>query len=208
MYGSRIPTSFTRPQLIIISGYRKEWWDYYNEQEYLKVDPVVDYCANHTLPLQWHNLNAQILEKKIVRQLMNEATEFGLNSGLSLPVHTPDGEFAMLTFTSEEKPREFGALMQEITPLMMYFAYHMHESVMNIFRETNTYKLVELTDREKECLLWAAEGKTSHETADIIRISESTVRFHLNNAARKLDVYSKSHAVAKAICSGLISPIL
>ncbi|MCW9013933.1 MAG: LuxR family transcriptional regulator [Gammaproteobacteria bacterium] len=209
MYGSRVPTSFVRPQLIIISGYRKDWWDHYTEQEYMKVDPIVNYCANSTIPMQWHELNHPVEDKKRVQQLANESSDFGLNSGFSFPVHSPRGEAAMLSFSSSEKPINAAPRMQDAGPHLMMLAYHIHESVMRIFRNSDKISpAVILTGREKECLLWAAEGKTSDETAQILHISESTVRFHLNNAARKLNVHTRRHAIARAICLGLITPVI
>ena len=209
MYGSRVPTSFVRPQLIIISGYRKDWWDRYTEQEYMKIDPIVDYCQNSILPLQWHELKHPAQDNRQVKQLMNESEDFGFNSGLSFPVHTPKGETAMLSFSSSETPKQAAPRMQEASPQLMMLAYHIHESVMRIFRSSDKISpAVILTAREKECLLWAAEEKTSDETAQILRISESTVRFHLNNAARKLNVHTRRHAIARAICLGLITPVI
>ncbi|MBY3123131.1 helix-turn-helix domain-containing protein [Rhizobium laguerreae] len=38
--------------------------------------------------------------------------------------------------------------------------------------------VLSLSPREKECLLWIAQGKTSWETAVIMGISENTVAFH------------------------------
>jgi DNA-binding CsgD family transcriptional regulator len=66
----------------------------------------------------------------------------------------------------------------------------------------------DLTDREKECLLWAAEGKTSWETAQILHISERTVIFHLQNATRKLNAANRQNAIARAVVMGLITPQL
>lgn len=209
MYGGRVPTSFVRPQLIIISGYNQAWWDRYNEQQYLKIDPIVEYCSSNIVPLQWHSLNADKHENRTIRQLMNECTEFGLNSGLSFPIHTPHGEFAMLSFASGEKPEETNSLLNYATPHLMQLAYHIHDAVMRIFRSQHKIdETIQLTPRETQCLLWAAEGKTSDETAEILNISESTVRFHLNNAARKLNVHTRRHAIARAICLGLISPVI
>lgn len=209
MYGGRIPTSFVRPQLIIISGYNQDWWDHYNNKNYIKVDPIVDYCSKNILPLQWHSLNAEKHENKLVRLLMHESIEFGLNSGLSFPVHTPRGEFAMLSFANSQNPQETAPLMKYASPHLMQLAYHIHDAVMRIFRaEHETQQTIDLTAREKQCLLWAAEGKTSDETAEILSISESTVRFHLNNAARKLNVHTRRHAIARAICLGLITPVI
>ena len=209
LYGSRVPTSFVRPQLIIISGYSQQWWDRYNEQDYFKADPVLDYCTHNTLPIEWDHLPETPQQKKLSSQIMNECAVFGLRSGVSFPVHTPSGEFAMLSFTSDRSPQNIKPEIKLAMPHLMILSHYIHEAVMRVFRTKQTIEdRIELTFREKECLLWAAEGKTSDETADILHISESTVRFHLNNAARKLNVHSRRHAIARAICLGLIKPII
>lgn len=207
MYGSRVPTSFVRPQLILISGYQQDWWDHYNQNNYLKIDPVVDYCTKSTLPVQWHQLDITGRHNKTARQLMQESADFGLSSGISLPVHTPNGEFAMLSFASDRDCQSEENRITNLNPQLMMLAYHVHEASMRIFREQKEDS-EPLTRREKECLLWAAEGKTSDETSMIMHIAESTVRFHLNNAARKLNVHNRRHAIARAICLGEITPLL
>ena len=63
----------------------------------------------------------------------------------------------------------------------------------------------ELTDREIECLTWAARGKTEEEIAMIIHRSHSTARFHLRSAIRKLGASNRSHAIAMVCSRGLIS---
>ncbi len=62
-----------------------------------------------------------------------------------------------------------------------------------------------LSSREIDCLHWAAQGKSNREIGDILGVSENTVRFHLKNAYRKLDVSSRSQAVIAAVRDGLIS---
>ena len=63
---------------------------------------------------------------------------------------------------------------------------------------------VSLTHRERECLMWTANGKTSWEIAVILGVSESTATFHLRNATTKLKASNRAHAAAKAIWLGLI----
>jgi DNA-binding CsgD family transcriptional regulator len=63
-----------------------------------------------------------------------------------------------------------------------------------------------LTERERECLSWAADGKTSNEIAQLLGLSEPTVNFHMNNAMRKLDVVSRQHGIGKAALQRLIQP--
>lgn len=56
-----------------------------------------------------------------------------------------------------------------------------------------------LTQREQDSLRLVAEGKTDWEISVILGISESTARFHIDNARRKLGAVSRSQAVAKLI---------
>jgi len=65
------------------------------------------------------------------------------------------------------------------------------------FRKYLVSPLQTLTVREKECLLWSAEGKTSLETSVILNITESTINFHLKNVIKKLDCMNKTQAVQK-----------
>lgn len=63
-----------------------------------------------------------------------------------------------------------------------------------------------LSDREIECLTWAALGKTSWEIGRIIGLSEDTINYHMKHAMRKLTANSRIEAVAKAVKLDLIQP--
>lgn len=62
----------------------------------------------------------------------------------------------------------------------------------------------DLSKREKETLRWLAEGKSNWEISAILKISERTVRFHINNIMRKLDAVNRTHAVAIALRDSII----
>jgi len=61
-----------------------------------------------------------------------------------------------------------------------------------------------ISERERECLQWAAQGKTSWEMSQILNVSESTIIYHLRNATKKLDAANRMHAVVKAVKADLI----
>jgi DNA-binding response OmpR family regulator len=65
---------------------------------------------------------------------------------------------------------------------------------------------VALSDREIECLTWAARGKTSTEIAQIIDIIKRNVDFHIETACRKLNVSTRIQAAIKAVSGGIIDP--
>ncbi|MFD1611432.1 LuxR C-terminal-related transcriptional regulator [Sphingomonas tabacisoli] len=62
-----------------------------------------------------------------------------------------------------------------------------------------------LSKREVQCLRWAAVGKTDVEIGMIISRSRATIRFHIHNAAEKLNAVNRSQAVFKAAQLGYLS---
>jgi DNA-binding CsgD family transcriptional regulator len=62
-----------------------------------------------------------------------------------------------------------------------------------------------LSPRELTVLRWMKEGKTNWEIAHILGLSERTIRFHVGSIFEKLDVTSRTQAVARALGVGLIA---
>ncbi|WP_206076650.1 helix-turn-helix transcriptional regulator [Pseudoalteromonas rubra] len=65
-------------------------------------------------------------------------------------------------------------------------------------------KKLHITKREKDCLIWACEGKTSWEISQILGISERTVNFHLSNCIVKTDSTNRQQAIVKCIINNLV----
>lgn len=61
-----------------------------------------------------------------------------------------------------------------------------------------------ITGRESEVLKWVQLGKTNWEIASILSISPLTVKNHIQNILRKLDVQNRSQAAMKASKLGLV----
>lgn len=61
-----------------------------------------------------------------------------------------------------------------------------------------------LTARELEVLKLTAKGSTNKTVAQQLSISDSTVRFHLQNVLAKMDVKTRAEAIALAAKHGLI----
>lgn len=207
IYGARVPTSFVEPYIFIISGYPDEWRERYKEQGYLAVDPTVNHCCTETTPIVWEDLAPLTESDPRVRQFMQEAADFRLASGVSFPVHTARGEFAMLSLSSSEQASQSRERIKRSLPYAQLFSCFVHERVRQIIdvREIHPDNHG-LTERERECLLWSAEGKTSWETSQILGVSERTVIFHLQNAMKKLNVTNRQQAIARVISMGIISP--
>lgn len=62
-----------------------------------------------------------------------------------------------------------------------------------------------LSHREIEVLNYAARGKSNKQIADIIGLSESTIKNYFSSTLRKLQANDRTHAVALALCNGWLS---
>lgn len=207
-YGAIIPTTFTDSKVIIISGYPPEWLGHYIEQGYLSIDPIVTHCRNNLLAIDWEQTKPMEKECKTIRKFMGESREFGLKSGISFPVHSPTGEIAILSLASSNKGSDkTKSFINKSIPFIHQAAFHVHEAVQRIIGPPAIHHHKDsLTKREKDCLQWTADGKTSWETAKILGISERTVKYHLQNACVKLDAVNRTQAIARAVSLGVICP--
>jgi DNA-binding CsgD family transcriptional regulator len=61
-----------------------------------------------------------------------------------------------------------------------------------------------LTERERECLLWVSEGKTTDEVALILGVSANTVNSYVGHAISKFGASNRAMAIATAIRNGII----
>lgn len=64
---------------------------------------------------------------------------------------------------------------------------------------------VELTEREQEVLHQLALGRTNHEIAEALTVSDETVKTHVGNILTKLHLAHRTQAVIYALKKGLIS---
>ncbi len=81
--------------------------------------------------------------------------------------------------------------------------------VLNQFRgfaRTMEGMAAPLTRRETQILTYIAEGNSNKEIANILSISEQTIKNHVSAILRKLNANDRAHAVALALRSGWISP--
>ena len=62
-----------------------------------------------------------------------------------------------------------------------------------------------LTNREEEVFSLLVKNKSTKEIAEILDISEKTVRNHISNAMQKLGVKGRAHAVVELIRLGNIT---
>ncbi|GAA6619356.1 response regulator [Scytonema sp. NUACC26] len=104
-----------------------------------------------------------------------------------------------------------GYLLKDAEPDELLTAIRTVASNQKYLQPTVGAKLAErmsypkLSDREKQVLRLMAVGKSNQEISSALRISESTVKFHINNILSKLGVHDRTQAVLVALKRGFVS---
>lgn len=178
------------------------WLRRYQEAGHAVNDPVMKHVCKSTLPVFWDDAG----RAEPGNIVFGEARDHGLAHGVTVTVSVPGGQRALMSFSARQRPKETGTQRLMVAGLVQLSAHYVHEAVRIVENARHAETLPALTVRERDCLQWAAIGKTSWEMAQILKISERTVVFHLTNAASKLGAVNRRQAVVRALNLRLISP--
>lgn len=192
---------------LFLGSFPEAWMSRYREQGYVSVDPIVRRGLQSVLPFSWETATDQVSLVAANAKVIEEAAEFGLCRGFSVPVHGPEDRFSLLTAASDDLDHGFGRLVELSGDSLQIGAVYLHNRVGQILGARNEGQappLPQLSQRERECLHWTSCGKTAAEIATILGIAEATVIYHFENSKKKLNARSKAHAVAKALALGLL----
>ena len=206
-YGLDLPVMEERSHQFLIGVYPVEWVRHYFAHDYVRLDPVIAHCQAHASPFGWSGVKAaqrgDCVQDVSRDRVFQDASEFGLNSGLAVPVHGLGCSWGFVAFAS--KVRRSGDDLREVYPWAHMLGHFIHEAGHRFAEVWGASNPVHMTARELECLHWVALGKTSWEIGRLLAVTERTVVFHVQNAARKLGVNSRQAAIARAIVLGLVN---
>jgi DNA-binding CsgD family transcriptional regulator len=178
-----------------IVTYSKLWQQRYSRNRYLVYDPAISYGQNTDEPFDWASLPA---DDPATKAFLTDALDHSVGrNGLSVPLHGRRGVFSVVSFTSDLSKQEWEA----------YKAANMNSLKLIDAASHVNFKLpapqVHLSNREEQCLLWAARGKTYQEIAAIQGLAFGTVKVYLDTARRKLQCMNLTHAAAVAFATGV-----
>lgn len=191
-------------QMVVSVTYPDEWREVYRDRNFHQIDPVLSESRSRVSPFLWVDLMRSGKLGGAEMEFMNVAHEFGLTNGITVPIHGPRRDFALVSLACDECETEFRRHVEMHKHTLHIFSIYYHEAIQEFAaRAARNDQTITLTPRELECLRWTARGKSSWETSVLLNISERTVNFHISNTMRKLSVFNKTHAVAKAVSLGL-----
>jgi DNA-binding CsgD family transcriptional regulator len=185
----------------VIITYPEAWSQHYFENGYLAIDPIVLLTPVARRAYWWNDLRGLTPQQK---NIFHEAGEFGLRNGLCVPIHGPMGSVFAVSMAMSQKDKPAPGTDQKLTVL----STQMHTALLALLDQSQEgfCTPIQLSDRERECLLWSARGKSSWDIGEVLHISDNTVNFHIKSAMKKLKASSRIMAITKAVRMGQIAP--
>jgi DNA-binding CsgD family transcriptional regulator len=185
--------------LVSVVTYSRLWQQRYFLKKYLIHDPVVCYGRNTDQPFDWANLPT---DDPATKAFLTDALNHDVGrNGLSVPFHGRRGVFSVVSFTSDLSKDKWEAYKATNMKNLRLLAVLIDSASHNNIKLPSLP--VHLSNREGQCLLWAARGKTYQEIAMILGLALGTVKSNLDTARHKLQCMNLTHAAAVAFATGV-----
>ncbi len=210
---SRLLTTEDGRALASVLGWEPDFSEKWLKHKLYLVSPIGAVCRLATKPFAWEAAaieRAAILEAGSRTQIEWPVTPArGFYGGITVPIHMPRGRTGSVSWYSRNPRLDLPAVLQEFGGLLRLAGHRFMDLVYAIRAETESEEddRIHLSERELECLTWAALGRTDADIGAVIHRSSATARFHIDNAVRKLGARNRTQAVAIAAQRGLIHPL-
>ncbi|MFK0332670.1 autoinducer binding domain-containing protein [Rhizobium sp. NPDC090275] len=189
-------------QNFAISNYAAEWQSLYFDRSYMIVDPIITMGKRLMQIFRWSVDAERKFANPDQRGFWDQASDFGIRSGLTIPITTGYGQVAMLTFATSSKAPLHDIVASDIALAATAVAF-LHQRFRDSPHPTMMRK-PGLTDREALFVRWASTGMPMHEISSITGYSFHTVRFDLDNVRVKLGVRNLQEALCVAMAMRLV----
>jgi DNA-binding CsgD family transcriptional regulator len=186
--------------LVAVVTYTRLWQHRYFVKKYMTSDPVISYGREVDQPFDWANVP---LDDPATKDFFADALNHSVGrNGLSIPLRNRRGVFALVSFTSDLSKEEW-EVYKTTNMAKLKLLSVLIDSASHINFKLPAFP-VHLSNREEQCLLWAARGKTYQEIAEILGLAFGSVKTHLDAARHKLHCMNLTHAAAVAFATGVI----
>lgn len=174
-------------------NWSESWLKLYDERGYLRKDPAPRWAIISGAPVAWTDLVATLPPNDPGREVYAEAIRYGYREGLVVPVRTQSGALGLVSSGGDRERLQ----PDEIATLSGFFAAALHRAA-DLAGPSRHPTPSPLTLRERECTSLLLQGLGDGQIATALGISTDTVRFHLDNARRRLGARSRAQLAAIA----------
>ncbi|MBN8293494.1 LuxR family transcriptional regulator [Rhodobacter sp. NTK016B] len=190
------------PADFLVTNWPQRWQKAYFERQFGERDPTLRAISSLGRAFTIGDLRAGRVGFQLSpdeREVIDFAAELGLPHGLIVPIYRAQGYtgIACLVGTGPDPDPETRTRLQ-------FLAEHTHDRLRELSASGRIAPEIRLSNREIEILTYARQGLTDAKIAEAAEISIRTVRFHFENARRKLAARSRAEAIAIAVARHLL----
>lgn len=184
------------------------WSALYRSTAYASVDPRLTNTRHRVTPYLWDT--ADSVAGGHAGHFVRDAARFGIRSGVVISLHDGVSGHVALSFDSALSPVTELRRQAVIASLgdLMLIAMALHEGVLSwrvAKAAARRHRGPRLTQRECDCLKFAARGMTSADIGNKLSVTERTVNFHFGRLRRKLGALNRPEAIAKGVTLGFVT---
>ena len=185
---------------IRIHNYPDGWAEWFDSQSLGASDPVHRASNLTSIGFPWSRLPELVALTDKDRKILELARKRGIGDGFTVPAHVPGEAHGSCSFACAAGEQ----MSDEHLPLVQLVGAFAFEAARRMRRMRLSTAPVQLTDRQRECVMWAARGKTDWEIARVLGVSEATVGEHLRHAYERYGVSKRTLVAVHALFDGTI----
>jgi DNA-binding CsgD family transcriptional regulator len=189
-----------RADAAVISGaFDQTWSQRYLARRYVSSSSIAREMLLTSRAYSWDEVMQRRQVDPAQLRIRNEAAECGLRTGLFTPVGWHDGSYTAVVLAGADCDLGDGLVRTSAEILSAYYGSELRRLISPAAGAG-----IELSPRQRECLAWVRQGKSTGMIAEILGLSADTVEEHVAAACAKLGVRTRLQAAVEACMLGLI----
>jgi LuxR family quorum-sensing system transcriptional regulator CciR len=189
---------------IRLHNYPARWADYYDSRALGVSDPVHRAAHVTSIGFCWTRIASMIPLTAGDERMLAMGAEQGIGDGFTVPANVPGEAHGSCSFANDAgRP-----MPMEMLPFAQLAGACAFEAARRLWLprgRVDALATKALTDRQRECAMWAGRGKTDWEIGKILGVSPETARRHIKLAREKTGVNKRSLIVIRALFDGSLS---
>jgi len=187
-----------------LTDFPDSWVDRLVSQGRVSDDPVLMASERRVTPFAWSSLPGIMNMNPRHHAFMAEARAAGLSEGYTVPIHVPGQASGLVSFVMA-KDAELPADSLPAAQYLACFAFEATRRLKLADSGGTESKAPRLTQRQLDCLVLAARGKSNWVAAQLLGLSEGTVHKYLEAAKARYGVSTRTELVVRALYDGHLS---
>jgi LuxR family quorum-sensing system transcriptional regulator CciR len=182
-----------------LTNYPIEWLAYVREQTRLH-DPVLRAAERASSGFKWDKLDSYVTVSRQEQDYMERAERYGIAKGYTVPNHVPGETFGSCHFVVRPE-HSFPDENVSAAQALGNFAFEAARRLLAERGESSEAWIepAPLSERQRECLLFVAKGKSDSIIGQLLNIKPRTVNEHIEAAKRRYSVATRSQLLVRAL---------